>query len=244
MQKSWLVRTGDFFFKWRNYLFPVIVLSLFVSFRSPGSYLGQVWIEEAKDCAALALIFAGLGFRFATIGWAYIKRGGMNKEVYANTLVRSGFFGLCRNPLYVGNLLVYAGIFIMHGHQAVIIIGIALYAFIYVAIVAAEEFYLRGKFGEEYAQYCVEVPRWIPRFKNYKTSVEGMQFKIRRCIYKDYTTIFNAMTAVLLIEVLEHLTFRPASFETTLIIAASLFAASTVMLGIVKYIKKTSDVKI
>ena len=243
-QKNWLVKTGDFFFKYRNYLFPLIIVALFTSFSVPGQYFGRPELEEWKDIFAIAFILSGLAFRSLTIGWAYIKRGGMNKEVYADTLVKYGLFGVCRNPLYVANMMVYIGLFIQHGHPVVVATGIALYTFIYVAIIAAEEFYLRNKFGAEFVSYCNDVPRWMPRFGKYRESIRGMNFSFRRSILKDYSTIFNAILAIALVEILEHYHFRPMNYETTLKFSLGLLLLAFLMLVIVKYIKKTSHVKV
>ncbi|MFM7621825.1 MAG: methyltransferase family protein, partial [Alphaproteobacteria bacterium] len=132
---------------------------------------------------------------------AYIKRGGLNKEVYANTLVTEGYFGLCRNPLYVGNMLIYAGLFVFHGNPIVMVVGIALYWFIYESIIAAEEYFLKQKFGPAYEAYCRAVPRWIPDFRRYTQSLQGMTFHFQRCLTKDYTTIYNTLFAVIAVEV-------------------------------------------
>ncbi|MGB4107593.1 MAG: isoprenylcysteine carboxylmethyltransferase family protein [Alphaproteobacteria bacterium] len=242
--KNWLVKTGDFFFKWRNYVFPLIITILFISFPVPGEYFGYLKLEEWKDALAIAFILGGLAFRSLTIGWAYIKRGGMNKEVYADTLVRSGLFGVCRNPLYVGNMLVYIGVFVQHGHPVVVVTGIAIYTFIYIAIIAAEEHYLQNKFGAEYDRYCVEVPRWLPRFSKYRESILGMNFSFRRSIFKDYSTIFNAIFAMALVEVLEHYHFQPETYEATLKFTVGLLTWAAAMLIIVKYVKKTNNVKV
>ena len=243
-KKNGLIKIGDFFFKWRNYVFPVIILCLFVPFHPPGTYFGSTKIEEIKDVFAITIILSGLAFRSLTIGWAYIKRGGLNKEVYADKLVREGFFGLCRNPLYVGNLLVYLGIFMLHGHPVVVVLGTSLYVFIYIAIIAAEEHYLRNKFGAAYEDYCNNVARWIPDFSKYKESTRGMDFKIRRSLFKDYTTIFNAIFAIAVIELLEHFTFNPRVYESVLIAALCGLSVAAVMLVCVRTVKKTSNVKI
>jgi protein-S-isoprenylcysteine O-methyltransferase Ste14 len=242
--KNWLVKTGDFIFKWRNYMFPVILVGLLVPFPVSDQFFGHHYLEEWKDLFAIIVVLSGLAFRCFTIGWAYIKRGGLNKQVYADTLVRSGFFGMCRNPLYVGNFLIYAGIFILHGNFFVVFMGIALFTFIYIAIVAAEEHYLRNKFGAEYEQYCVEVPRWIPDFSKYKVSTEGMNFSVRRSIFKDYSTIFNAVLAMAFIETLERLQLGPTNYFISFALTFSLFGASALMLVVVKYLKKTTDVKV
>jgi protein-S-isoprenylcysteine O-methyltransferase Ste14 len=202
-QKNGWVRLGDFFFKYRNAVFPAVLVVLFVGFPPPDRYFGRESLEEWKDALAVALVVAGLAFRAAVIGFAYIKRGGVNKRVYADNLVTEGFFGICRNPLYVGNMLIYAGIFLMHGDPYVFVLGTTSYYLIYESIIAAEEFFLRAKFGPGYAAYCRDVPRWIPRFSRLREATEGMTFNVKRVLMKDYTTVANAVMALLLLEVLE-----------------------------------------
>ena len=45
---------------------------------------------------------------------------------------------------------------------------IALFAFQYHFIVLWEESNLREKFGAPYDEYCRTVPRWFPKFRNYR----------------------------------------------------------------------------
>lgn len=205
-RKSGFIRTGDFFFKYRNLLFPAVLLALFAVIPPAYEYLGETSLEEAKDILALALVLAGLALRAAVIGYAYIKRGGMNKQVYADTLVTHGFFGLCRNPLYVGNFIIYFGVLLMHGAPSVVLAGMLFFAYVYRAIVAAEEFFLRGKFGEEYAAYCRDVPRWGFKLSRLRGATEGMEFRFTRVLAKDYSTIANALIALAGIELLEEFT--------------------------------------
>ncbi len=239
--KNWLIKTGNFFFKWRNFVFPLMLLVLFISWMPPAEYIGSYWLEDFKDIAAGLLIAGGLVFRGMTIGWAYIKRGGINKQVYAQELVTQGFFGLCRNPLYVGNMIIYAGVFILHGQPAVIVLGIIFYLFIYKSIVAAEEYYLERTFGFEYLEYCRHVPRWIPRISNYKTAMENMSFNIKRSIAKDYTTIFNAGLAIVTIEIIESLVFYPGpEFLITLQTGGAVLAILFACVVAIKTMKKYS----
>jgi protein-S-isoprenylcysteine O-methyltransferase Ste14 len=196
--KNLLVWLGDFFFKWRNYAFPAILTVLFLAFRP----LPRAGDFDFRDGLALLLIAGGIIVRFATIGWAYIKRGGMNKQVYADTLVTSGYFGLCRNPLYVGNLMIYIGTFVLHGNSAVIGGGTVLFFVIYTCIVEAEEYFLRAKFGAEYDAYAARVPRWKPVLSRLSEVTQGMNFSLKRSITKDYSTIASTIVSVILIEML------------------------------------------
>ncbi|MEQ8402481.1 MAG: isoprenylcysteine carboxylmethyltransferase family protein [Roseitalea porphyridii] len=210
-QKSLWVKIGDFFFRYRNAVFPVILVVLFLGFAPPAQYFDRENLEEWKDLAAVCITLSGLAFRAAVIGFAYIKRGGLNKRVYADDLVTEGFFGVCRNPLYVGNMLIYAGVFLTHGDPYVVVIGIASYYFIYESIIAAEEFFLRGKFGAGYAAYCRDVPRWLPDWRQIKHATAGMDFNVKRVVMKDYTTAANAAMALLLLQLLESYYAEPAA---------------------------------
>ena len=238
--KSILIKTGDFFFKWRNLIFPLILIVIFSAWMPPAEYFGTKGLEDFKDLVAGFIIFSGLALRSATIGWAYIKRGGINKTVYADTLVTRGYFGLCRNPLYVGNMLIYAGVFLIHGHPAVIVLGIMLYYFIYQSIIAAEEYYLTQKFGAEYLEYCKQVPRWMLKISNAPTALDNMTFNIKRSIAKDYTTILNACAAIVLIELLERYAFYPRadfieSVQVGGVVLAVLFIGAVTIKALKKY---------
>lgn len=199
--KSTFVRVGDFFFKWRNQVFPLILAGLF---------LGSVPREKGLPLA-LIVVALGLAVRFATIGWAYIKRGGKAKQVYADDLVTTGYFGLCRNPLYVGNLLIYLGCFLYHGNLVVVLAGGLAFVLIYSAIVAAEEYFLRGKFGAAYEDYAAQVPRWLPLLWKHGQVTEGMDFSLQRSVTKDYTTMASTLVSLGAIRLLRVWAWHPAA---------------------------------
>ena len=211
--KNYAIKIGDFFFKYRNKVFPIMVLSIFAFSIPPHAIFGEHFYEEIKDKLAIFIVFCGLAVRAVVIGYAYIKRGGLNKKVYADTLVTEGIFTICRNPLYFGNILICFGIFIMHGNPWVILVGGMLYLLIYQCIIYAEEDYLRKKFGADYDQYCKTTPRWIPKFLKLKEATTGMRFNINRVIIKDYTTIAVASISLILVEIYEDITLTEQSAE-------------------------------
>ena len=206
-QKTTLIRIGDFFFKYRNLLFPLMLVVLFLSSPPPAQYFGQEWIEDIVDIIALGLVLAGLSLRSAVIGFRYIKRGGLNKKVYAENLVTDGFFAVCRNPLYVANFLICTGILAKHGATIVFPLGMAFFALVYISIVAAEEYFLRNNFGEAYVAYCKDVPRWRMKWSRLKMATEGMTFNLKRALIKDYSTITNTLVALIILELWEQITY-------------------------------------
>src|SRR4029078_10304588 len=112
------------------------------------------------DVLGVLLAASGQALRVVVIGLAYIRRGGVNKEGYADRLVQEGIFAHCRNPLYVGNFLALTGFCLIHDSWACYLICIPIFALAYLSIVLAEEEFLRAKFGEEFEAYC----RCVPRF--------------------------------------------------------------------------------
>lgn len=219
---------GDFLFKRRNIVFPLFLVSLFVAFPPDTTHSWLPW-------AGLAMTISGQLLRMAVIGFAYIKRGGLNKKVYAETLVTSGFFATCRNPLYVGNALILGGLLLIHGNPFVIAIGGLFFLIGYQAIIATEENFLRTRFGHQYLEYCAHVPRWLIRLDRLPKALKGMVFHWRKVLYNDYSTVGSWGTqAIALFAYREYATHRHVSIHW---LYASLALAFLVLL--VKIVKKT-----
>ena len=195
--ESVIRRSGDFFFKYRNGLFPVIFASLFLVSRPRA-------IERfPQDLFAMGLgfllVLAGQGFRLAVIGYAYIKRGGKEGQVYADDLVMRGFYAHSRNPMYVGNLAVVIGICILYGSRWAYFFVLPFFAFAYWAITVAEETYLRGRFGAQYEAYEKQVNRFWPNWKGLSESLKEFKYDWKRAVRKDYGNVFQNFSVALLI---------------------------------------------
>jgi protein-S-isoprenylcysteine O-methyltransferase Ste14 len=186
-----MVAIGNFLFRTRNWLFPLYILLVFIPFRPSNELFGGSGALKAG--IAIAVVALGLLIRASVVGFRYIKRGGLKKKVYADDLVTDGIFGAVRNPLYVGNVLIYVGLFIMHGHPVTMLVGIVSFLFFFQCIVLAEENFLRGKFGPGFDAYCADVPRWIPRLGRLRASTEGMSFNFERTIFYEYTAVANGV---------------------------------------------------
>jgi hypothetical protein len=188
---------------------------------------------------ACALVALGLLLRGSVIGFAYIKRGGLNKEVYADKLVTEGFFTTCRNPLYVGNMLIYVGVFLMHGNPYVVVIGTLSSLFVYQSIIAAEEHFLHNKFGESYEAYCRDVPRWGMKLGRLAKATEGMQFNFKRVLMKDYSTIANALVTLTFLDALRHYHYdAPEMLRQSLMLHAAAIVGILLLTAAVSRAKK------
>ena len=121
-----------------------------------------------------------IGFLIALIGelirfWGVSWAGSETRStggVGGTFLIISGPFAYVRNPLYVGNILMYLGLGIMSFalFPYLQIVAIIFFLIQYYFIVNEEENYLRDKFKEEYKDYCKHVPALLPRLFPYKNS--------------------------------------------------------------------------
>jgi protein-S-isoprenylcysteine O-methyltransferase Ste14 len=232
----WVIAYGNWLFKYRNAVFPLGMLALLLGFRPVlwrGSLVSDAWL----DGLGLVIALAGQGLRAAVIGYAYIKRGGVNKRIHADQLVTQGLFAHARNPLYDGNLLILAGLFIIHNHPAVYILGSVYFMTAYIAIVAAEEQFLLTKFGDAYRDYCQRVPRWLPNLRGLRSTLSEMEFNWRRVVLKDYASAYTWMMAALVIIAYEGMT--PSGWEMQRgCLVASLAVVLTLVFAVVRFMKK------
>jgi protein-S-isoprenylcysteine O-methyltransferase Ste14 len=76
-------------------------------------------------------------------------------------LVTTGIHGWSRNPIYVGMSLLYAGIGIAARSPWVLILALPLVIILRYGVVAREEAYLEGRFGDAYRDYKARVRRWL-----------------------------------------------------------------------------------
>ncbi len=80
-------------------------------------------------------------------------------------LVRTGLFGVIRNPIILAELFVIWAEALYVASLGVGLYAIAMSVLAHLAVVRVEEPELRSRFGAEYDEYCRDVPRWIPRLR-------------------------------------------------------------------------------
>lgn len=119
-----------------------------------------------------------IGFLMALLGeffrfWGVSYAGSETRttgEVGATYLVVSGAFAHLRNPLYLGNMLMYIGIGIMSMalFPYLQIAAFLWFAFQYHVIVKEEESFLIEKYGKQYEAYRASVPKFFPSLNKYQ----------------------------------------------------------------------------
>jgi protein-S-isoprenylcysteine O-methyltransferase Ste14 len=233
-----MIQIGNFFFKYRNLLFILLYGLLFLP--SPELFTEEVFHADYKTWPLVIGLFItvlGQAIRGATIGLAYIVRGGKDKKVYAEHLVSTGIFSHCRNPLYVGNILMLLGVGILANSLIYVAIIMPLFLFIYQAIVLAEEHFLRGKFGADFDAYCAKVNRWIPSLKGIGATFSSMEFNWKRWVLKEYTTQFIWLAGIAL------LIIRLYRIEDVMTNSVYSIVILAIGYAIVRYLKKSGKMK-
>jgi protein-S-isoprenylcysteine O-methyltransferase Ste14 len=188
-----LVAAGRTCFRRRGLMLPIAVLLLAIP--SP-----PLWPDPALP-GALGLLIALLGqaIRSLNVGLAYIIRGGKDHRVHAETLVTQGLYAHTRNPMYLGNFLLLAGLALAANRVVFALCAVPLGLAMHWAIVAAEEDFLRGKFPLSFDDYCRRVPRWWPKMHGLATTVRGLQFDARRVLLQEYQQPIDWVGAIAVI---------------------------------------------
>ena len=239
-----MVNIGNFFFKYRNWIFILFYAALFIP--SPALFSPKVFGPHYYYWPiGLGLFITCLGqlIRGLTIGLAYIVRGGKEGKPYAEGLVTEGIFSHCRNPLYVGNILMLLGVGILANSLLYVAIMIPVFLFIYQAIVLAEENFLRGKFGAGFDAYCKNVNRWWPNLKGIGKTFRSMKFNWKRWILKEHTTQFIWLIGITLLLLLNYPELTGHDEKLRNILLGVVLGCLLLIYLLIRYLKKTGRFK-
>jgi protein-S-isoprenylcysteine O-methyltransferase Ste14 len=187
------VEAGRFWFKHRGLLLPIAIVLLLIP--SPAILADPA----VAGLIGLAIALIGQLVRSTTVGLEYIIRGGKDHKVYADKLVTGGIYAHVRNPMYVGNFFLMLGMAIGSNSWVFLLAGIPIAMLMHKAIVAAEEDFLRNKFGAEFDAFCARSPRWVPRLTGLAATLGGMRFNWRRMLVKEYQKPFDWVAALALV---------------------------------------------
>jgi protein-S-isoprenylcysteine O-methyltransferase Ste14 len=151
-EQSSEARIGAVLFRNRGWLpVPFLVVLLL----APGE------MARLTTTIGLALMVLGEGWRMWGVATAGTVTRRRSREV--EKLVNHGPFAWSRNPLYVGNFVIWMGVITISGALWFLPVAAILFAIEYFYIVRYEEGVLESIFGREYLEYKQRTPRWFPR---------------------------------------------------------------------------------
>jgi protein-S-isoprenylcysteine O-methyltransferase Ste14 len=148
----------------------------------------------------LIIVISGEILRFWGVAYAgHLTR--VTGSVGAPEVIVAGPFSYVRNPLYIGNVLIYCGIGIMSNalFPWLLTAAMAWFVFQYYEIILLEEEFLEKEFGKSYKDFKHHVPRFFPRLSPYMNPAQSGQLPAwEKALHSERRT-FQALGLVLLL---------------------------------------------
>jgi protein-S-isoprenylcysteine O-methyltransferase Ste14 len=192
---------GNRFFRWRSYLplfMAVLFLAALLTQRGAASpdHPDRPW-----QTACLLVSLAGLVLRFFTVGFAPRGTSGRNTlGQVAETLNTTGMYSLVRNPVYLGNFLIWLGLSLFIKVWWCTVIVILCFTLFYERIIFAEEAFLRERFGAAFTDWAVSTPAIIPHFKNWRAP--SLPFSWKSALKREYSSWFATISSFTVLAIL------------------------------------------
>lgn len=134
--------------------------------------VGGWWLD--RNVAPMRLDW---GAHTASLGWLLVAAGGLlflsalitlwrhhttvNPYQAARELCTTGPFRFSRNPIYLGDWLILAGVSLLLRTWWPLLFAPLIWALLRYGVIRHEEAHLEGRFGEAYRRYKTRVRRWI-----------------------------------------------------------------------------------
>jgi protein-S-isoprenylcysteine O-methyltransferase Ste14 len=201
-----LATSGASLFRWRSFVLLTFVPAIFwatMQGEQVENLVGDFW-GEVFEITAILFVIIGELIRILTVGFVPAGTSGRNTGAgqVASRLNTSGAYAIVRNPLYLGNCLMYVGI-ALYSQSVVLALVMALVLLpYYERIIAAEESFLLGKFGEDYAAWAARTAAFIPRLRQWQRP--DMPFSWRSVIRREHASVFGAIVALYLVTWAQH----------------------------------------
>lgn len=148
-------------------LSPLLIIAILLFFIWIDTALG---LEGPQNIPLGSLLVAFAIVLNSTCAWLLLQYGeGTPHPFTAQTkhLVVHGPYCFVRNPMMWGAGAGIIGLALFMGSAGLLFAFIFFFAFMMIWVPEYEEKELELRFGDEYRQYCEEVPRWWPTLHAY-----------------------------------------------------------------------------
>ena len=180
----------SFFFVYRSYTPVPIVMALL--------YFSDIKILYFS--IGLILIFLGEILRIYAVSYAGGKT--RTRNVGASTLCTAGPYSRTRNPLYIGNVIIYLGVVFFSGGPLMwqfLFIALVFFCIQYYFIIQLEEKKLLELFKDKYVNYQNNVPALIPRITPWTGGVKIAPHTLSQTLKIEKRTLQNIALIIIFI---------------------------------------------
>jgi protein-S-isoprenylcysteine O-methyltransferase Ste14 len=134
-----------------------IILAVVLAFCCPGPRL----LAPPFTLLGLVPIAAGIALNLAAAAALKCHATTIKPFAESSALVTDGVFGLTRNPIYLGMILILCGTALLLGAATPWAVCLGFAAQLHFRFVLAEEQMLAARFGEAWLDYAARVRRWV-----------------------------------------------------------------------------------
>lgn len=140
--------------------FPPVWLAAFAVL---GAIVGRILpvATPVNDILGAVLIFAALTLMIVAAAQMLIARTSLIPRRDPDALVHGGVFRLSRNPIYLADAILLAGLYIAWDAFIALPLVVVFAVVIQKRFILDEEARLSRRFGDEYLEYTSRVRRWI-----------------------------------------------------------------------------------
>ena len=107
------------------------------------------------------LMGVGLALFIWTLVTFWRHRTTVNPYKAASSLCTGGPFRFSRNPIYVGDWFVFAGVSLLLATAWPLLFAPPIWAMLRYSVIRHEEAHLQARFGDAYREYQPRVRRWL-----------------------------------------------------------------------------------
>ncbi len=216
-------------------LFPFAIALLY--FYPETTYACVTSTSWGAFCLVVSL--TGLIIRAITVGHTPKGTSGRNTDKQiAECLNHTGIYSVVRHPLYLGNFLMWLGLFLFIGiWWFVVICGLAYWLY-YERIMFAEEEFLRRSYPTIYENWARQTPAFLPRLSGWCPS--NLPFSLRNVLKREYNGLFAMVISFTILNAISHL-FVLHRFQID-VFWQIIFGSGTVLFLILRSLKKYTHV--
>lgn len=184
------MKLRELIFRKRSYT-PIptaLTMFYFTSFKFPFLFVGLAFILFGELVRINAVRYAGGATRTMNVG--------------APSLCTSGPYSFTRNPLYLGNMIIYLGFVLFSGGPFLLetfIFVFIFFTFQYSMIISLEEETLIKKFKNSYFIYKNNVPRLFPRLSSWVNDDNRIPNSIRKTLRTEKRSLQNIFVFTIII---------------------------------------------
>ena len=226
---NWKLRGGNFLFRYRSFTPIPLIILVFIIFKPID--LGEK--NLLINISGLLTSLLGEAVRIIAVGYSFTGTSGRESYLRADNLNTSGIYSVTRNPLYIGNFLIFTGLVVIFSNLFALLTFALFLILQYYFIILAEEDYLEKKYGSDYKVYLSRVKRIIPTFKGYRKNQNP--FHLKKVIFKENDSVFNMLIMFLLVLLYKELKFsHRIDHPIAYIIPAGILILAYVIVKIIK----------